>query len=163
MSLALRVEWDRLSKLISGFLETRQFYLNGSDKSSFINGRRQLDKTWKVIVNGLDTFLKRHKMVLPEEATQSLGVFLGDASGSLLPDPWELYPMGDRFLALASIRSALDFHLADFSLFARRLSERAFSHLRRSIVVDEEVRLKWQRAYRSRGEPHAKVLAPFTS
>ncbi|HWM92851.1 MAG TPA: hypothetical protein VN493_18950 [Thermoanaerobaculia bacterium] len=147
MSLALRVEWDRLSKLISGFLEARQLYLNGSDKTSFINGRRQLDKAWKVIVNGLDTFLKRHKMVLPEEAIQSLEGFLGDASGSVLPDPWGLYPMEDRFLAIASIRSVLDFHLADFELLARRLSERAFSHLRRSIVVDEEIKRKWQSAY----------------
>jgi hypothetical protein len=148
VSLALRIEWDRLSKLISGFLEARQLYLNGSDKTSFIHGRHQYGKTWKVIVNGLDTFLKRHKMVLPEEATQLLEVFLGNASGSMLPDPYGLYPMEDRFLALVSIRSLLDFHLAAFELLARRLSERAFSHLRRSIVVDEEIRRKWQSAYK---------------
>lgn len=39
--------------------------------------------------------------------------------------------------------------LTDFTAHARRLSERAFVHLQRSIVVDESVRQRWQQAFRA--------------
>jgi hypothetical protein len=146
VSLTWRVEWDKLSKLISSFLEARQYYSNGSKGPSTL-GRHQLTATSKAIIKELEKFLERHRTMLPKEAARSLEGFLGRAWSSVLPDTWDLSPMQDRFLALASIHAEVDFYLADSELLARRLSERAFSHLRRSIVVDQEIRRKWQSAY----------------
>jgi len=47
--------------------------------------------------------------------------------------------------------------LADVQLPLRALSERAFQHLQRLIVVDDEVRRKWQAAF-AKGEVECEKL-----
>jgi hypothetical protein len=84
VSLTWRVEWNKLSKLISSFLEARQFYSNGSDNSPFTHGRHQLTSTSKAIIKELEKFLERHRAMLPQEATQSLEGFLGLAWSGVL-------------------------------------------------------------------------------
>lgn len=51
----------------------------------------------------------------------------------------------------------MDYLLADFAAVVKRMSERAFSHLRRSIVADRAVRVRWMRAFRN-GEPACEKL-----
>jgi hypothetical protein len=50
-------------------------------------------------------------------------------------------------MALASFQSELSYKLEEFQDNARRLSERAFSHLQRSIVADVEFAQRWQLAF----------------
>lgn len=157
MSLAWRVEWDRLSRRISGFVEAGQIYLNGLSEGKASHGSEVLTESSQAIVKGLENFLARHRTTLPQQASQSLGRFLSHAWPGSEPDAWNLYPLRERIIALASIHPELEFYFADFELFARRLSERAFSHLRRSIIVDEETRWKWQRAY-GENEPACERL-----
>jgi hypothetical protein len=48
---------------------------------------------------------------------------------------------------LASFQAEFAFHLSDFETTTRRLSERAFFHLQRSIVADPTIGGKWLEAY----------------
>ncbi len=54
--------------------------------------------------------------------------------------------------ALAAFRASFEYHISDHSFTARRLSERAFIHLERTIMVDESARLRWQTAFNDREE-----------
>ena len=48
---------------------------------------------------------------------------------------------------LASFRSELNYQCCDIQSVSSRLTERAFVHLRRSIVVDATVRERWKKAF----------------
>src|SRR5262249_1780914 len=48
---------------------------------------------------------------------------------------------------LAAARIQLDYVLTDSDIPRRRLVERAFLHLRRSLVVDDSLQARWMRAF----------------
>jgi hypothetical protein len=48
---------------------------------------------------------------------------------------------------LVAFETEVSFLLSDVQESIRSRSERAFSHLQRSIIVDEDLRAKWQRAF----------------
>ncbi|MCP3144552.1 hypothetical protein [Pyxidicoccus xibeiensis] len=48
---------------------------------------------------------------------------------------------------LAKVAAQLDYFLSDKQVRARRSVERAFTHLQRCIVADEDIQRKWQRAF----------------
>ena len=52
-----------------------------------------------------------------------------------------------RITTLASFRAEFSFGIADTQVIAKRLTERAFIHLQRSIVADESIRSGWKQAY----------------
>jgi hypothetical protein len=58
---------------------------------------------------------------------------------------------------LVSFRAEFEYHLSDTTAVAKRLSERAFTHLQRSIVVDAELRKKWKDGF-EKGEPACEKL-----
>ncbi len=60
-------------------------------------------------------------------------------------------------VTLANLEAEVSYLLADRQSEIRLRAERAFAHLQRSIVVDETVRLKWQRALES-GEVECEKL-----
>jgi hypothetical protein len=60
---------------------------------------------------------------------------------------------------LVSFRAEFEYHLSDTAAVAMRLSERAFVHLQRSIVVDSELRRKWIEAF-NKDEPACEKLGP---
>jgi hypothetical protein len=57
------------------------------------------------------------------------------------------------------LQSELNSHLFDFAVVAKRLSERAFLHLQRSIIVDSVVKKQWINAFEAkRGEEACERL-----
>jgi len=58
---------------------------------------------------------------------------------------------------LVSFRAEFEYHLSDTAAVARRLSDRPLTHLQRSIVVDSELRQKWNEAFEA-GEPACERL-----
>jgi hypothetical protein len=58
---------------------------------------------------------------------------------------------------LAGVRSQFEFLIADHSALARSLTERAFSHLRRSLIADRDLQARWLSAF-DEGEPSLERL-----
>jgi hypothetical protein len=96
----------------------------------------------------LRAFADRHGANLSPEAQGALNRFLGE-NKDYFKENWRAGWQGIKRVApaVASVRSEVGFHLADFGAAARRLSERAFLHLQRIIVVDDTVRSKWKSAF----------------
>jgi hypothetical protein len=53
---------------------------------------------------------------------------------------------------LAGLRSQFEYLAADHSAAARSLTERAFSHLQRSLVADRDLQARWKAAFAGREE-----------
>lgn len=60
---------------------------------------------------------------------------------------WEEANVQFALTSLASFRAEFDYLIADTQFIARKITERAFVHLQRCIVADDEIRKKWITAY----------------
>jgi hypothetical protein len=97
----------------------------------------------------LRNFLTRNESVLPAPAVPILKTFIANHGNS--------YSSGQAAEELAALQLAsvfstvaaeLNYHFVDREVAVRRLAERAFIHLQRSIVVDESLKKRWQEAVR---------------
>jgi hypothetical protein len=69
-------------------------------------------------------------------------------------------PIGDiqfRFVSLKAFCTEMDALLSDTKTYVLRLTERAFRHLQRLIIVDTDTRTKWGGAFEA-GEPECERL-----
>ena len=98
----------------------------------------------------MNAFSDTHKGFIPLDAAQ----FLESQLQKLPPminrkivenDPFAfVHIMGTL---LASFRAGFEYYISDTAAVARRISERAFHHLQRSIVADKDLRRKWSEAF----------------
>lgn len=159
--MTVRSEWAAVSARIEGFLNSTTMYLRAlvtSKEDPYGGARDVLLPESTRIYTALDQFLKRHSSTLPQAAQEALHRFI-DEHGEYFKEASDTGMNGIKRIvpALGSIRTEVSFHLADFGVTARRLSERAFIHLQRIIVVDEGVRKKWQNAF-GQGEVRCEQL-----
>jgi len=163
------IEWKALSAQIQGLLEASRFYIEslsaGSKsgqyvlKDSYKVGNRQLLPHIEKICAALEKFRDVHKGFIPTAADESLTSALNKIQTAFpnLANADAFNHVHVMVTLLVSFRAEFEYHLSDSSAVARRLSERAFIHLQRSIIVDTEIRRKWTKAFEE-GEPHCEKL-----
>jgi len=159
--MTLRSEWSAIAARIDGFLSSTTAYLQtlvASHDDPYGGADNVLLPESARIYDELNHFTKRHSAMLPQPAREALNRFLGEHKDHFKPG-WRAGWQGIKRVApaLGSVRSEVSFHLADFGATARRLSERAFIHLQRSIVVDESIRESWKQAF-AQGEVRCERL-----
>ena len=103
--------------------------------------RRRPFAAWRLFWTDSSLLPVQAESALKDFLGRNRGLFGGGAEGAAL------YSVQLRLVALASFQSELSYELEEFQDNARRLSERAFSHLQRSIVADAELAQRWQRAF----------------
>jgi len=149
--MSWRTEWKAISDRIEGTLEAGRFYIqcissNSEDPGDIAD--RVLIPAAKEIRTSITCFHKHYHALLPASAASCLDRFLKDA-----PKFFEEKSLQKRFgvqatlTALSAFRAEFAYQITDVSALARRLSERAFSHLNRSIAVDADIQAKWQEAF----------------
>lgn len=144
-------EWKTISAQIQGLLEAANFYsatattIGYERKDVFAVGNRQLIPHIQKICVILLKFRDNYKDSIPPDAADSLADVL---------NKYQTWTNSDDFgyvhimvTVLVSFRAQFEYHISDTSVVAKRLSERAFTHLQRSIVVDSELRRKWNAAF----------------
>jgi hypothetical protein len=125
---------------------------------------RQLIPQTQSIFDALRKFADTHKGSIPPAAAQSLVVLFNklDTGFPNLKDSDPYIHVHVKVTLLTSFRSEFEYHIADTEAVAKRLSERAFAHLQRSIVADQEVRSKWIEAF-NKNELSCENSAVFIS
>jgi hypothetical protein len=148
-------EWKAISAQIQGLLEASRFYIDSvqsvsEDRSRvtdyFKVGERELLPHIEKIRETLRKFRDAHKQSIPINAAESLDAMFNRIEE--FPQVVEaLRRVHVMVTLLVSFRAEFEYHLSDTAAVAKRLSERAFIHLQRSIVVDNELRQKWNEAF----------------
>ncbi|HDZ69297.1 MAG TPA: hypothetical protein ENH43_02635 [Phycisphaerales bacterium] len=113
------------------------------------------------VISELQTFRDNYQGMLPTEAVtaingivNSTGALIQDTSGTKDSQQEQVWAV---LVLLAAFETEMSFMLSNTQEYIRTLSERAFSHLQRMIVVDLSFREKWQKAY-EQGEVPAEKL-----
>lgn len=149
------IEWQALSARIKGILDAGSFFYkallpSAADPRSV--KKKILLKDAEKIFGNLKEFSENYQSVLPKIAVECLSGFLNKPelrnSGFFQPEKiWESGNVQFALTSLAAFQSEFNYIIADTQFIARRITERAFIHLQRCIVVDEEVRQKWVSAF----------------
>jgi hypothetical protein len=152
-------DWQALHSRIQGLLDAGTFFFRAMHTSSADDRsvkKKVLLKNAKKIFDDLNGFKTSYESILPTAAYDSLNRFLTDDDIRTLNfNPTETQARGNVQLALTSLVafcSEFTYLIADTQAIARRITERAFIHLQRSIIVDSDIRSKWTTSFGS-GEP----------
>jgi hypothetical protein len=154
-------EWKAISDRIDSILKAGNFYAQfGSSSDGGGAAHKGLIPSAREIRTSIEDFKKKYDQLLPVSAALCLDKFISDApkffdKSDVRQDAYLLARVILTFLS--AFRADFAYKITDVSAFARRLSERAFSHLQRSIVADPTIELKWQAAFKE-GEPACEKL-----
>lgn len=150
-----QIEWHALSARIKGILDAGSFFytaLHHSSEDSRSVKKKILIKEAEKIVSSLKSFSEKYQSVFPSAAVECLRGFLSKPEITeptfFKPDrTWESGNVQFALTSLAAFQSEFNYIIADTQYIVRRIIERAFIHLQRCIVVDDEVRHKWMEAF----------------
>jgi len=144
-------EWKAWSARLAAAREAMQIIVSqrlGPTEQQWTESRAvtgELLELYELLVQ----FSKTFSTQLPPSAAAALeAFFLRDGpifAERGMPSGTNVTPA--RVLVLSKVRAQVDYFISDKQARGRRAVERAFTHLQRSIVADEDVRMKWQRAF----------------
>jgi hypothetical protein len=146
-------EWQAIAGRINGLVEaTRLFFQSGLKPSydSYSTGGYFLLPQAENIFRDLGNYYSSNKDVLPNNAARSLENFITKHASRFAAKYQDLDIRSMvlfRIIGLASFKAEFSYLLSDTAAVAKRLSERAFQHLQRSIVADPEIKKKWANAF----------------
>lgn len=156
-----RTEWKAISDRISGLSTAGQLFLKfWSNQSSDPYGsiKKELLPQAQDIFRLIEQFIEDSRPHLPITAADCAERFIENKKTLFLADNPGDYPRLQAVLTnLLSFQTEFTFQLSDISSLTRRLTERAFSHLSRSIIADNSIRKKWKSAY-DEGETSCEKL-----
>lgn len=151
------IDWRAISLKIKGLLDAGTFFYRAlhtsSEDSRSVKEKVLLPNAEKILGN-LRDFSVKYQSELPKVAVECLNSFINtpEMKDQSLFKPEGSWAPGNVQFALTSLavfQSEFNYLIADTEFIARRLTERAFIHLQRSIVVDETIREKWKTAFKS--------------
>jgi hypothetical protein len=144
--------WRAIADRIRGLAEATELH-KSYPQDSF--GRvRGLRVHVEGVLSGLRAFRDRFRPALPAEALaainevlEQVGKLLPMAAGGHAGPELRDEAVFSSIFHLSIFANLMTAALADVQLPLRALTDRAFQHLQRLIVVDDEVRKKWQSAF----------------
>ena len=159
--MSWRNEWAAIAGRIESLLSAGHFLVRAlgiSSSDSYNVTDRHLGTQAREITANLRSFLDAHNVAIPQEAATAIRSFLQNYGHAIEDDSVKgLDGLKLRLTSLAAVRSAVEYHLSDLESIAHKRAERAFLHLRQTIVADESTRGKWENAF-SNGEPACEKL-----
>jgi hypothetical protein len=146
-------QWKALSSRIRGLMQAGQLhaqYLAVRSSDSYGRGKRLREQSEKVL-GALRGFRHDFHDLLPPPAVKAIDEFVASTSALISDTTGTPDSLQERVWAalvlLAAFETEMSFLLSNVQESIRARSERAFSHLQRSIVVDADLRGKWQKAF----------------
>jgi len=157
------LEWNAISARIAGLIDACTFLFQTVEA-----GENDNSYSTNILIENCNgaakaiLALRRYGTALPSEATTAIQRFK-DWWLNTFVDEWisksgGLPAVQASVVMLASVRAELDHVLADQDQIIRNHVTRGFTHLQRTLVVDEEVRLKWLTAFDQGGELACEAL-----
>jgi hypothetical protein len=163
--LSCRTEWKAISDRIEGLLEAGRFFVQlwrAQASDSYGTIKKDLLPQARDIFEDINKFKESYGISLSPEAIISIERFIDRRKEHFKEDfaNFNQHPIdGLKTLlpSLASFRAEFTFKLSDTQEIARRITERAFEHLKRSIIADKNIRRQWEEAFQS-GETSCEKL-----
>jgi hypothetical protein len=164
-ALQYQNEWKALSNRIRGLTEALHLHaaiLAVNSNDSFSVARKLLEHIWK-IGHALRAFKDTFGDTLPQQAQEAIGTILSEIPQFTAGMPVSETSDARRervwasVVMLSAFEAEMTFALSGNQEAVLARSERAFSHLQRSIIVDPKVSAEWKAAFK-KGEVACEKL-----
>ena len=154
--------WGKIRSHIVGLRNSAAVYadFNAGSKNDMFGSHKILGKHCQEIWEIIKKFMENHQVDIPQSAAERIQKFDVTLINSLSDETnREVYAQAMRsaVIGLISLEATISFLLEDEQENIRRRSELAFTHLQRSIAVDETIRKKWDKAF-CEGEVNCEKL-----
>lgn len=144
-------EWKVISTRINGLKDAVQYFIqynqpDGKDTLGKVLLPQVLD-----IYKLIDQFQDTYKTILPPTAQKCIDNYLAQDKDIINESatPYNgISRLKHLFTSLLSFQSELSFHFSDTQFVIHRITERAFVHLQRLIIVDETIRNNWVNGFK---------------
>lgn len=157
-----RIEWKAISTRIEGLMRAAEFFYHSIQKNSGGSDstkKKVLSPESKKLYDLLESYSQNYEGILPAQVLELLNRFLNDFKNSFTEKNTVADDViGLRLTALSAFRAEFEYCLVDIQDQIRTIAERAFEHLQRCIVADEEYKKKWQKAFIEDKEPGCEKL-----
>lgn len=148
-------EWQALRARIQGLLDAGAYFYSALEHSSDDDQsvrKKILLKNAEILFSSLNNYLDSYRSAFPEKALESLERFLGQTEIQGLDfNPTNIDQIRGyvqfALTSLAAFQSEFSYVISDTQAMALRITERAFVHLQRSIVVDDNIKGNWEHAF----------------
>ena len=151
-------DWKALTARIQGLIDGGAFFFKAQGHSSEDTSsvrKKVLLIAAKNIFHTLTNFYSNYNSILPITASQTLKRLLEDPHMKELSSDQRGKINANVQYTLTSLsifRSEFTYLVSDTQVVARRITERAFTHLQRCLVVDSEMQNKWEKAFKEATE-----------
>lgn len=157
-----RTEWKAISDRISGLSTAGQLFVKFWGNKKFEDPYGAIEKELlpqaKNTFKSIEQFLDVSKVHLPVTAADCAKRFIENKNNLFLADnPGDYTHLQAVLTNLLSFQTEFTYQISDTSAFTKRLVERAFLHLNRSIIVDISIKEKWKEAF-NHGETSCEKL-----
>lgn len=147
-----RTEWKTISDRISGFSAAGQIFIQfWSQRSSDTYGtiKKELLPHSQSIFKSIEKFLKISESQLPSTAIDCCKKFLEDNKELFfMTNPGDFPRLQAVLTNIVLFQTEFTYQISDTSFILKRLVERSFIHLNRSIIADIDIRTKWKKAFK---------------
>lgn len=152
--------WHLLAGRITQLREAASVFLSAlriqSEDPYGVSSR--LSEQARAIVAELELLLATYGHTLPSGASGAIKTFVEKDKPKFLDTSISgVQAIKVHVPLLVALRSEVEYHMGGAVARARSRTERAFLHLQRAIVVDDDVREKWKNAYNA-GEVRCEKL-----
>lgn len=140
-------QWRDLAARIDGLISAGEFLVsafkvNSADAFSVV--RKSFQPELVAIISEIERLGATYASELPPQASAALQKYVTQGWDKSFNDGAVDI---QRLAPLASFRSQFEYLIRDAEAEGRSLTELAFEHLRRQLVVDDDIRKKWQDAF----------------
>lgn len=157
-----RTEWKAISDRISGLSTAGQLFVKFWGNKTFEDPygaiKQELLPQARDTFKSIEQFLEVSKVHLPVTAADCAKRFIESKNNLFLADnPGDYTHLQAVLTNLLSFQTEFTYQISDTSAFTKRLVERAFIHLKRSIIADISIKEKWKEAF-NHGETSCEKL-----
>jgi hypothetical protein len=145
-------EWRAIAARVRGLASAGELYatFQTSTSSDSYGMGKTLGSHCQSILKSLEEFRAAHERTLPAPALQCLTEFTQGQRAQVIKDKGATREARAGLIFLIALESELTFLLSSRNEFLRVRSERAFLHLQRLLIVDEDHREKWKKAFNAK-------------
>lgn len=142
-------EWRKLDTRIEVLVDLTHSYFSACESSGSDYhgvGNSTIIPSGKEIKEALQNYDETFQDYLPKEARSSIGQFVLNFERSNLTG---IPGVGAVAVLLGILRAEMNYHLEDHNREISTLTEFSFAHLQRTLIADEEIKKKWEKAFES--------------
>ena len=158
--MSWQTEWNALANRIKGLIDAGHLlFLSIRDRSTqnTVTMNRILIPHAEEIHEDILKFKEIYESNISAASIECIDRFLSDYKDLCYGERNALDKVQNALTLLASFCSEFSYHLSDMEAISQRLTERAFVHLKRSIVADPTVKDRWNEAF-DKGEIYCEKL-----